>query len=48
MLPSACGSLADRDLNQPRGVGRKQLPTSTGGALIHVATHILSATQDRS
>jgi len=23
----------------PRGVGRKQLPTSLGGALIHVADH---------
>jgi uncharacterized damage-inducible protein DinB len=26
-------------LNIPRGVGRKQLPTSIGGALIHVADH---------
>ncbi|HTW79865.1 MAG TPA: DinB family protein, partial [Terracidiphilus sp.] len=27
------------DLNTPRFVGRKQLPTSIGGALIHVADH---------
>jgi len=40
------GSAADRiralaaaDLNTPRAVGRKQLPTSLGGALIHVADH---------
>ena len=32
-------SLATADLNTFRGVGRKQLPTSTGGALIHVADH---------
>lgn len=25
--------------DEPRGVGRKQLPTSMGGALIHVADH---------
>lgn len=31
--------LATADLNIPRGVGRKQLPTSIGGALIHVADH---------
>jgi len=31
--------LATADLNTPRGVGRKQLPTSIGGALIHVADH---------
>lgn len=31
--------LAREDLNLPRGVGRKQLPTSLGGALIHVADH---------
>jgi uncharacterized damage-inducible protein DinB len=27
------------DLNTPRFVGRKQLPTSIGGAMIHVADH---------
>ncbi|MGP8253212.1 MAG: DinB family protein [Terracidiphilus sp.] len=31
--------LATADLNVPRFVGRKQLPTSIGGALIHVADH---------
>ena len=31
--------LASADLNTPRFVGRKQLPTSIGGALIHVADH---------
>jgi uncharacterized damage-inducible protein DinB len=31
--------LATADLETPRGVGRKQLPTSIGGALIHVADH---------
>jgi uncharacterized damage-inducible protein DinB len=31
--------LASADLNKPRFVGRKQLPTSIGGALIHVADH---------
>ncbi len=31
--------LATADLNTPRFVGRKQLPTSIGGALIHVADH---------
>lgn len=32
-------ALATQDLEQPRGVGRKQLPTSLGGALVHVADH---------
>ena len=32
-------ALANADLNAFRGVGRKQLPTSVGGALIHVADH---------
>jgi uncharacterized damage-inducible protein DinB len=32
-------TLATADFNTPRGVGRKQLPTSIGGALIHVADH---------
>ncbi len=31
--------LATADLDTPRFVGRKQLPTSVGGALIHVADH---------
>ena len=31
--------LATADLETFRGVGRKQLPTSIGGALIHVADH---------
>jgi uncharacterized damage-inducible protein DinB len=33
--------LAPADLNTFRGVGRKQLPTSIGGALIHVADHTM-------
>jgi uncharacterized damage-inducible protein DinB len=32
-------ALAAADLNTPRAVGRKQLATSLGGALIHVADH---------
>jgi uncharacterized damage-inducible protein DinB len=32
-------TLAGADLNTFRGVGRKQLPTSIGGAMIHVADH---------
>jgi uncharacterized damage-inducible protein DinB len=31
--------LATANFDMPRGVGRKQLPTSIGGALIHVADH---------
>src|ERR1035438_4093989 len=31
--------LATANLDTARGVGRKQLPTSIGGALIHVADH---------
>jgi len=31
--------LATADLDTFRGVGRKQLPTSIGGAMIHVADH---------
>ena len=30
---------APSDLEQPRTVGRKQLPTSVGGLLVHVADH---------
>lgn len=37
-------ALAGVDLNTPRSVGRKQLPTSVGGALIHVADHTLRHT----
>ncbi len=33
--------LAAVDLDTPRFVGRKQMPTSVGGALIHVADHTL-------
>jgi uncharacterized damage-inducible protein DinB len=32
-------TLATADFDTPRGIGRKQLPTSIGGALIHVADH---------
>jgi uncharacterized damage-inducible protein DinB len=32
-------NLATANLDTPRAVGRKQLPTSLGGALIHVADH---------
>jgi uncharacterized damage-inducible protein DinB len=32
-------ALAAGNYDEPRGVGRKQLPTSMGGALIHVADH---------
>jgi len=32
-------ALATADLNTARGVGHKQLPTSIGGALVHVADH---------
>ncbi len=32
-------SVAGQDLDAFRGVGRKQLPTSAGGALVHVADH---------
>lgn len=32
-------ALAGADLETPRTVGRKQLPTTLGGALIHVADH---------
>jgi len=32
-------ALATADLNTARGVGRKQLPTLIGGALVHVADH---------
>jgi uncharacterized damage-inducible protein DinB len=32
-------ALATADFDTFRGVGRKELPTSIGGALIHVADH---------
>ena len=32
-------TLASADPNVARGMGRKQLPTSIGGALVHVADH---------
>ena len=32
-------ALAAGDLEQPRFVGKKQLPTSVGGLLVHVADH---------
>jgi uncharacterized damage-inducible protein DinB len=31
--------LAAIELDRPRGVGKKQLPTSVGGLLVHVADH---------
>jgi uncharacterized damage-inducible protein DinB len=32
-------AFASTDLEQPRGVGKKQLPTSVGGLLVHLADH---------
>jgi uncharacterized damage-inducible protein DinB len=32
-------ALADADFSQPRAVGGKQLPTTLGGLLVHVADH---------
>jgi uncharacterized damage-inducible protein DinB len=32
-------TLASADIDQPRGVGRKQLPTTVGGLLVHIADH---------
>lgn len=34
-------ALATSEMNTFRGVGRKQLPTSVGGALVHVADHTM-------
>lgn len=34
-------SFAEDSLNQPRTVGRKLMPTTVGGLLIHVAEHSL-------
>ena len=39
MPPSAFACWLRPNLDTPRFVGRKQLPTSIGGALIHVADH---------
>jgi len=33
--------LATENLETARGIGRKMLPTSIGGALIHVADHTM-------
>ncbi len=33
--------LASADLETPRTVGKKQLPTTVGGLLVHVADHTL-------
>jgi len=41
-LDSAAGrvrALAATDFEQPRGVGKKQMPTSVGGLLVHLADH---------
>ncbi len=32
-------ALCSIDLDEPRGVGKKQLPTTVGGLLVHVADH---------
>ncbi len=32
-------AFAGVNLDQPRGVGKKQLPTSVGGLLVHLADH---------
>jgi uncharacterized damage-inducible protein DinB len=32
-------TLSEADLNQPRAVGKRQLPTTLGGLLVHVADH---------
>jgi uncharacterized damage-inducible protein DinB len=32
-------AFASADLEEPRGVGKKQLPTSVGGLLVHLADH---------
>jgi uncharacterized damage-inducible protein DinB len=37
-------AFASADLEQPRGVGRKALPTSVGGLLVHCADHTLRHT----
>lgn len=37
-------ALAGADMEQPRGVGRKALPTTVGGLLVHCADHTLRHT----
>lgn len=37
-------ALAHADMEQPRGVGRKELPTTVGGLLVHCADHTLRHT----
>jgi uncharacterized damage-inducible protein DinB len=37
-------SLAHAEMEQPRGVGRKGLPTTVGGLLVHCADHTLRHT----
>ncbi len=37
-------AFAGTDLDQPRGVGKKQLSTSVGGLLVHLADHTLRHT----
>lgn len=37
-------ALANADMEQPRGVGRKGLPTTVGGLLVHCADHTLRHT----
>jgi len=37
-------ALAHADMQQPRGVGRKGLPTTVGGLLVHCADHTLRHT----
>ncbi|MGC8548418.1 MAG: DinB family protein [Acidobacteriaceae bacterium] len=37
-------ALATADFEQPRGVGRKALPTTVGGLLVHCADHTLRHT----
>lgn len=32
-------AFAGADLEQPRGIGKKQLPTTVGGVLVHLADH---------
>ena len=32
-------ALSEEDLSQPRGIGRKQLPTTVIGLLVHIAEH---------
>lgn len=38
-VASRIQALAGTDLERPRAVGRQQLPTTVGGAMVHVADH---------